>query len=185
MLLYLYVEFLSVMAYYPRSSGHRYIVIGASPTYVRTKSALSSLSWYRTPRFLRHSLLRSSKNRASTGRVGRCRHTFESIDQRTEAGRGRVRAVVRHVHAVQTTIQQEIEIAVVNIGFATGGHSEHTRRQHVVSLYRVRTTFDLVARITSLVGQGMHNQILYRKETPRKLWLRCHARGIDLELILS
>ena len=30
--------------------------------------------------------------------------------------------VVQHVHAVQSTIQREMGVAVVNIGFATGGH---------------------------------------------------------------
>ena len=38
--------------------------------------------------------------------------------------------VVRHVHAVQSTIQREIGVAVVKIGL--GGRSERTRRQHVV-----------------------------------------------------
>ena len=46
-------------------------------------------------------------SRASTGRVGRRRHTIKSIEW-TEAGRGRVRDVVRHVHAVISTIQREI-----------------------------------------------------------------------------
>ena len=46
-------------------------------------------------------------SKASTGRVGRRRHTSKSIEW-TEAGRGRVRDVVRHVHAVQSTIQREI-----------------------------------------------------------------------------
>ena len=40
--------------------------------------------------------------------------------------------VVRHAHAVQSAIQQEMGVAVVKIGFATGGHSRRTRRQHVV-----------------------------------------------------
>ena len=37
---------------------------------------------------------------------------------------------------VQSTIQWEIHVgvAVVKIGFAIGGHLEHTRRQHVVLL---------------------------------------------------
>ena len=60
----------------------------------------------------------------------RCCHIIESIEW-TEAGRRRVRCVVRHVHAVQYIIQWEIGVA----GFATGGHSEHTRRQHVVLLF--------------------------------------------------
>ena len=42
--------------------------------------------------------------------------------------------VVRHVHAVQSTIQREIGATVVKIEFAIGGHSGHTRRQHVVLL---------------------------------------------------
>ena len=57
--------------------------------------------------------------------MGRCQHTFRSIEW-TEAGRGKVRDVVRHVDAVQSTIQQEIGVAVMKIGVATGGHSEHT-----------------------------------------------------------
>ena len=39
--------------------------------------------------------------------------------------------VVQHVHALQSTIQRAIGVAVVKIGFAT---REHTRRQHVVLL---------------------------------------------------
>ena len=35
---------------------------------------------------------------------------------------------------MQSNIQWEIGVAVVKIGFAIGGHSEHTRRQHVVLL---------------------------------------------------
>ena len=39
--------------------------------------------------------------------------TILGIEQ-TEAGRGRVRDLLRHVHAVQSTIQREIGVAVVN-----------------------------------------------------------------------
>ena len=35
---------------------------------------------------------------------------------------------------VQSTIQWEIGVAVVKIGFAIGGHLKHARRQHVVLL---------------------------------------------------
>ena len=52
--------------------------------------------------------------------MGRRRHTFESID----GGRGRVRDVVRYV---QPTIQREMGVAVVKIGFTTGGHSDTLR----------------------------------------------------------
>ena len=45
-----------------------------------------------------------------------------------------LRVVVRHVHPVQSTIQREIGLAVWKIGFVIGGHSEHTRGQHVVLL---------------------------------------------------
>ena len=45
-----------------------------------------------------------------------------------------LRVVVRHVHAVQSTIQREIGVTVVKIEFAIGGHSEHSRRQHMVLL---------------------------------------------------
>ena len=40
--------------------------------------------------------------------------------------------VIVHVHAVQSTIQREMGVAVAKTEFATGGRSEHTRRQHVV-----------------------------------------------------
>ena len=40
--------------------------------------------------------------------------------------------IVRYLYAVQSTIQQEIEVTVVKTGFVIGGHSDHTRRQHVV-----------------------------------------------------
>jgi len=59
--------------------------------------------------------------------VGRRRHTFDRP-------RESLRVVVRHVQAVQSTIQREIGIAVVKIGFAIGRKSEHARRQHVVLL---------------------------------------------------
>ena len=38
------------------------------------------------------------------------------------------------MHAVQSTIQWEIGVAVVKIGFAIGRQGEHARRQHVVLL---------------------------------------------------
>ena len=41
----------------------------------------------------------------------------------------RVRDVVQHAYVVQSTIQWEVGVTVVRIGFATRGH---TRRQHVV-----------------------------------------------------
>ena len=47
-----------------------------------------------------------------------------TLSKWTEAGHGRVRDVVRRVHAMQSTIQQKIGVAVVKIGFATGIHSE-------------------------------------------------------------
>ena len=57
---------------------------------------------------------------------------YHAIDR----GRPResLRVVVRHAHAVQSTIQRKTGVAVMKIGFAIGGHSEHTRRQHVVLL---------------------------------------------------
>ncbi len=79
----------------------------------------------------------------------RRRHTSRALNGQREA----VRDVVRHVHAVQSTIQREIGVAVVKIGFATGGHSEHTRRQYVVlflTLY-VLTTAQSTTQLTLLV----------------------------------
>ena len=66
---------------------------------------------------------RIEASRVSTGRVGRCHHTFKSIEW-TEGGCRRVGDVhvVRRVHAVQSTIQRKI--AVVKMGFTTGGHSD-------------------------------------------------------------
>ena len=64
----------------------------------------------------------------STGRVERCRHTLTL----NHGGRPRksLRVVVRHPHAVQSTVQRKIGVAAAKIRFATGGHSEHTIRQH-------------------------------------------------------
>ena len=42
------------------------------------------------------------------------------------------RVVVRHVDAVQSTIQWEIGVTAVKIEFAIGGHSERTRRGHMM-----------------------------------------------------
>ena len=44
--------------------------------------------------------------------------------------------VVRHVQCNP----REIGVTVVKIGFATGGHSEHTRRQHLVITAAQSTT---------------------------------------------
>jgi len=57
---------------------------------------------------------------------------LEALNGRRQAAGGRV--VVRHVYAVQSTIQREMGVTAVKIEFAIGGHSEHTRRQHVVLL---------------------------------------------------
>jgi len=54
-----------------------------------------------------------------------------------------VRDVVRHVHVVRSNIQRELGAGVVKIGFATGGYSEHTRRQNLVlylTLYALTAT---------------------------------------------
>ena len=53
---------------------------------------------------------------------------------RMDGGRPResLRVVVRHVDAVQSTIQWEIGVTAVKIEFAIGGHSERTRRGHMV-----------------------------------------------------
>ena len=75
--------------------------------------------------------------------------TFESIEW-TEGGRERVGDVVRPVHAVQSTIQREMEVAVVKTAFTTGGHSEHTRRQHVVLPHPIRVTCD--AKYNTITG---------------------------------
>ena len=48
--------------------------------------------------------------------MGRRRHTFERIIDRGKL-RESLRVVVRHVHAVQSTIQREIGVTVVNMPF--------------------------------------------------------------------
>ena len=57
-----------------------------------------------------------------------------------------MRDVVRHVHAVQSTIHREM----VKTAFTTGGHSEHTRRQHVVLPHPIRVTCD--AKYNTITG---------------------------------
>ena len=62
---------------------------------------------------------------ASTGRVGRRHHTFECLIDRGRPWES-LKVVIRHAHAVQSTIQWEIGVTVVRIGFAIGHHSEGT-----------------------------------------------------------
>ena len=75
--------------------------------------------------------------------------------------RGRPRESERCSLTCTCTIQEEVGVAVVRIGF--GGHSEHTRRQHVVlwlTLYVLST--------------------VCRCESPRKvkeLFLVCESRA--------
>ena len=69
--------------------------------------------------------------------------------------------VVGHVHAVRSNMQEEIGVAVVKIEFATGGHSEHTRRQHVVlylTLYVLTAQLALFVRMKVAV---FHKTILF------------------------
>ena len=77
-----------------------------------------------------------------------------------------MRDVVRHIHAVRSNMQREIGAGVVKIRLATGGHSEHTRRQHVVlyltlyALTAAQTTTQLALFVRVKVAV-FHKTILF------------------------
>ena len=64
---------------------------------------------------------------------------------------------------VQSTIQWEIGVAVVEIEFATGGHSEHTERHHVVLYLTLYAS--IVAQCTTQLALFIHVKVTISHKT--------------------
>ena len=71
--------------------------------------------------------------------------------------------VVRHVHAMQSNIQWEMGVAVVKIAFTTGGHSEHTRRQHIPHPITVNccTKYNTISTVCTCESSCFQKSILF------------------------